>query len=85
MSPSLRSHQEEIEYVAGAISSTHRLLDLLDLQDQWTAAMRHEVREQVAALTGYLLVAKLEHTGDPEGVGNTMHGVLEDTFNALAA
>lgn len=85
MSPSLRSHQEEIEYVAGAISSAHRLLDLLDQQEQWTAAMRHEVREQVAALTGYLLVANLEHTGDAEGVGNTMHDVLEDAFYGLAA
>jgi hypothetical protein len=85
MSSSLRSHQEEIEYVAGAISTTHKLLDLLDEQERWTTAMRNEVREQAAALVGYLLVAKLEHTGDAEGVGNTMHDVLEDTFSALAA
>lgn len=86
MSSSLRAHREELELVTRALTSAHRLQDLLDQQEQWTAAMRHEVREQVAALTGYLLVEKLlDHTGDPEGVGNTMHDILEEAFYGLAA
>ena len=82
---SLRSHKEELELVAGALSSAHRLQDLLDRQEQWTAAMRREVHDQVSALTGYLLAANLEHTGDAENVGNTMHDILEDAFYGLAA
>lgn len=78
-------HKQELEFVAGALTSAHKLQDLLDRQAEWTAAMRREVHEQVAALTGYLLVANLEHTGDAENVGNTMHDILEEAVYGLAA
>jgi hypothetical protein len=48
--------------------------------------MQHEVREEVAKLASFLLIEKLlDHTGDPEGVGNTMHDILEEAFYRLAA
>jgi hypothetical protein len=86
MSSSLRAHREELELVAGALTSAHKLQDLLDRQEQSTAAMQHEVREEVTKLASFLLVEKLlDHTGDPEGVGNTMHDILEEAFYRLAA
>lgn len=87
MSSSLRAHREELALVAGALSSARRLQDLLDMQSEWTAAMRREVNEQVAALTGYLLVDEkiLEHTGDAEAVRATMEDIHAEALFGIAA
>lgn len=76
---------QEIEFIAGALSHAHRLQDLLDRQERWTADIRREAREAVAALTGHLLVADFKLTGDEEGVKGTVQDIHAEALYRLAA
>lgn len=80
-----RIHAQELGFVADAITTAHELQDLLDQQERWTAAMRVEVQQKVAKLTGLLHVADFALTGDPVGVMNTMEDIHSDALYGLAA
>lgn len=81
---SARSLTQEIGFVAGAIAHAHALQDRLDVP-RWTAAMRREVHELVAALTGHILVADFALTGDEVAVKDTMEQIRDEALLRLAA
>lgn len=80
-----RSLKQEIEFVAGALTHSHALQDLLDMPGKWTAAMRRDVHEKVAALTGHMLVADFALTGDEAAVRSTMEDIHAEALYRLAA
>ncbi len=76
---------QEIEFVAGALAHAHKLQDLLDISERWSADMRREACTVIAALTGHMLVADFALTGDEEGVKNTLQDIHSEALYRLAA
>lgn len=80
-----KSLKQEIEFVAGALTHSHALQDLLDLPGKWDAAARRQAHAVLAALTGHLLVADFALTGDEEAVRTTMEDIHAEALYRLAA